>query len=377
MAALLLMTGCGGKAKEEPRPPAVVKVTQVAQEEIPIYHHWIGTLDGLVNAEIRAQVTGYLLTQDYREGDFVKKGELLFQIDPRPFQAALEVAQGKLAQAEAQLGKTELDVKRFTPLAATRAISQQELDDAIQANLAAKAGVVSAKAEVDQAQLNLGFTRITAPVDGIVGIARAQVGDLVGPSTGDLTMVSTLDPIKVYFTVPEQAYLNYTRKFVDEAERNEHTRQLELRLILSDGIMYPLEGRVFAVDRQVNPATGGLRIEALFPNPGNILRPGLFARVRVTFEKRKSALLVPQRAVTELQGSYQVAVVGSDNKVHIRPVTVGETVGSMWIIEDGLKPGERVVAEGVQKVHENVVVAPKPFEPPKPGDRVAAAKPTG
>ena len=281
--ALLLVAGCGGKAREETRAPAVVKVMQVAQEDVPIYHHWIGTLDGFVNAEIRAQVTGYLLTQDYREGDFVKKGMLLFQIDPRPFQAALEVAQGKLAQAQAQMGKTEQDVRRYTPLAKTNAISQQELDDAIQANLAAKAAVVSAKAEVDQAQLNLGFTRITAPVDGIPGIARAQIGNLVGPSSGDLTTVSTLDPIKVYFTVPEQAYLHYTRLFANEAERGEHTRQLELRLILSDGTTYPREGRVYAVDRQVNPATGGLRIEALFPNPGNALRPGLFARVRVTF----------------------------------------------------------------------------------------------
>src|SRR5207302_9832112 len=245
--------------------------------------------------------------QNYREGEFVKMGDVLFQIDDRPFQALLDQAKGQLAQAQAQFDKTELDVKRLTPLAATKAISQQELDDATQANLAAKAAVTSAKAAVEQAGLNLGFTRILSPIDGIPGIARAQIGDLVGPSSGELTTVSTLDPIKAYYNVTEQAYINFTRLFADETARNERARQLDLQLLFADGSVYPYTGHVFAVDREISPTTGALRVEALFPNPGNALRPGQFARVHVKFDTRKVALLVPQRAVTELHGSYQVA----------------------------------------------------------------------
>ncbi len=360
-AGLLFSAGCKKKPPAA-LPPTPVEVVDVKGRDVPIYHDWIGTLEGLVNAQIRAQVSGYLLTQNYREGDPVKKGELLFQIDPRPFQAALDQAKGQLAQAEAQSGKTELDVKRFTPLAKLNAISQQELDDAVQANLAANAAVTVAKAAVEQAQLNLGFTRILSPIEGIPGIAKAQIGDLVGPLTGELTTVSTLDPIKVYYSVTEQAYINFTRLFSDETIRTERSRQLELQLIFADGTTYPREGRVYAVDRQINPITGALRVEALFPNPGNALRPGQFARVRVKFDTRKGALLVPQRAVSELQGSYQIVVVGSDNKAHIRPVKVGERSGALWIIEEGLKPGERVVVEGIQKVKEGATVTPKPFE---------------
>ena len=231
----------------------------------------------------------------------------------------------------------------------------------MQANLAANAAVTVAKAAVQQAQLNLGFTRILSPIEGIPGIAKAQIGDLVGPLTGELTTVSTLDPIKVYYSVTEQAYINFTRLFSDETVRTERSRQLELQLIFADGTTYPREGRVYAVDRQINPSTGALRVEALFPNPGNALRPGQFARVRVKFDTRKGALLVPQRAVSELQGSYQIVVVGSDNKAHIRPVKVGERSGALWIIEEGLKPGERVVVEGIQKVKEGAAVTPKPF----------------
>jgi RND family efflux transporter MFP subunit len=359
--ALAFLAGCKKQPPAAP-PPAAVEVVEVKGQDVPIYHEWIGTLDGLVNAQIRAQVSGYLLEQNYREGDLVKKGELLFQIDQRPFQAALDQAKGQLLQAEAQLGKTELDVKRLTPLVKANAISQQELDDAIQANLAAKAAVASARAAVEQAQLNLGFTRILSPIEGLAGIAKAQIGDLVGPASGELTTVSTVDPIKLYYSVTEQAYINFTRLFSDESTRTERSRQLELQLIFADGTIYPRQGRVYAVDRQISPTTGGLRVEGLFPNPGNALRPGQFARVRVKFDIKKGALLVPQRAVTELQGSYQVAIVGDQNKVHIQPVTVGERVGSEWIIEQGLKPGDRVVVEGTQKAREGVVVAPKPFE---------------
>ena len=360
-AATLFSAGCKKKPPASP-PPPVVEVIEVQQQDVPIYHDWIGTLDGLVNAQIRAQVTGYLLAQNYREGDPVKKGDLLFQIDPRPFQAALDQAKGQLAQAEAQLGKTELDVKRYTPLAKLNAISQEEYDDARQANLAAKAAVVSARAAVEQAQLNLEFTGILSPIDGIASIAKAQIGDLVGPATGELTTVSTIDPIKAYYNVTEQAYINFTKLFSDPGARTERTRQLEMQLILADGSIYPREGRIYAVDRQISPTTGALRIEALFPNPEHALRPGQFARVRVKFETKKGALLVPQRAVSELQGSYQVVVVDTENKVHIQPVQVGERTGAMWIIEEGLKPGERVVVEGTQKVKEGTVVNPKPFQ---------------
>jgi len=288
----------------------------------------------------------------------------MFQIDQRPFQAALDQAKGQLVQAEAHLGKTELDVKRLAPLAKVNAISQQELDDAVQANLAAKAAVTSARAAVEQAQLNLEFTGILSPIEGIAGIAKAQIGDLVGPSTGELTTVSTIDPIKAYYSVTEQAYINFTKLFTDPTARTERTRQLELQLIFADGSTYPREGRVYAVDRQINPTTGALRVEAMFPNPDHALRPGQFARVRVKFDTKKGALLVPQRAVSELQGSYQVVVVGSDNKAHIRPVKVGERSGGMWIVEEGLKPGEHVVVEGIQKVKEGADVNAKPFEPP-------------
>ena len=359
-AGLLFSAGCKKKPPAASPPPSV-EVVDVKGQDVPIYHEWIGTLEGLVNAQIRAQVSGYLLTQNYREGDSVKKGDLLFQIDPRSFQAALDQAKGQLAQAEAQFGKTELDVKRFTPLAKANAISQQELDDAVQSNLAAKAAVTAAKAAVEQAQLNLGFTRILSPIDGIPGIAKAQMGDLVGPLTGELTTVSTLDPIKAYYSVTEQAYINFTRLFSDETIRTERSRQLELQLIFVDGTTYPREGRVYAVDRQINPSTGALRVEALFPNPGNALRPGQFARVRVKFDTKKGALLVPQRAVSELQGSYQLAVVDGDNTVDIRTVKVGEQVGALWIIADGLKPGERVIAEGADKVRTGMQVNPKPF----------------
>jgi len=361
-AAALFSAGCKKKPPPPP-PPPVVEVIDVKGQDVPIYHEWIGTLDGLVNAQIRAQVSGYLLAQNYREGDLVKKGDLMFQIDQRPFQAVLEQAKGQLAQAEARLGKTELDVNRLTPLARLNAISKQELDDAVQANLADKAAVTSARAAVDQAQLNLEFTRILSPIEGIAGIAKAQIGDLVGPSSGELTTVSTIDPIKAYYSVTEQAYINFTRLFVDPTVRTERTRQLELQLIFADGSTYPREGRVFAVDRQISPTTGALRVEALFPNPDHALRPGQFARVRVKFDTKKGALLVPQRAVSELQGSYQIVVVGSDNKGHIQPVKVGERSGAMWIIEEGLKPGERVVVEGIQKVKEGTAVNPKPFEP--------------
>ena len=360
IVALFWAAGCKPKARPTP-PPPLVEVADVTKADVPIYHDWIGSLDGLVNAQIRAQVTGYLLKQNYREGDPIKKGDLLFEIDPRPFQAALDQAKGHLAQAEARSGKTKLDVKRYEPLVKDKAISQEEYDDAVQANLEADAAVVSAKAQVEQAQLNLDFTKVTSPIEGIASIAKAQIGDLVGPASGELTTVSTVDPIKAYYSVTEQAYVNFARRFMTESDRYLQLKQFEIELILTDGAAYPLKGQIFAADRQISPTTGALRIEAIFPNPGYALRPGQFARVRVKFDTKKDALLVPQRAVSELQGSYQVAVVDADNKIHIQPVRVGDRSGNLWIIEDGLRPGQRVVVEGVHKVREGLTVTTTNF----------------
>jgi membrane fusion protein (multidrug efflux system) len=361
--ALLYCPGCRDKPRATSPPRPEVEVAAVTQADVPIYHEWIGVLDGLVNAQIRAQVTGYLLTQNYREGDPIKKGDMLFEIDPRPFQAALDQAKGVLAQADAKLGKTELDVKRYAPLVKDRAISQEEYDDAVQADLEAKAAVVSAKAQVEQAQLNLGFTKITSPIDGIASIAKAQIGDLVGPASGELTTVSTINPIKVYYNVTEQAYISFTKMFSTETDRIQRLKQLEIDLILADGTVYPLKGEIFAADRQIGLTTGALRVEARFPNPGNSLRPGEFARVRVKLDLKHDNLLVPQRAVSELQGNFQVAVVEPDNKVHIQPVRVGDRSGNLWVIEEGLSPGQRVVVEGLQKVREGTIVTTTNFAP--------------
>ncbi|MGC1598645.1 MAG: efflux RND transporter periplasmic adaptor subunit [Candidatus Acidiferrales bacterium] len=347
-----------------------VRVAQVEQKDVDLYTEWIGTLAGEVNANVQAQVAGYLLRRDYQEGSFVKKGQLLFEIDPRPFQATLDQANGQLAQAVAQLAnaeavqrRTELDVERYTPLAKAQAASQQDLDNASQNNLAAKATVAtdeaqikSAEAAVETATLNLGFTQISSPVNGIADVARAQVGDLVSSSSGTLTTVSTLDPIRDYFTVSEQDYLQLKKQF-----SGSDGRRWKLQLILADGTTYPPEGVFYFAGRAVDQNTGSIQLAALFPNPGNVLRPGQYAKVRGVVRIQKGALLVPQAAVSDLQGSYQVDVVGRDDKISIRPVKVGERVGTKWIIQDGLKPGERVVVEGQQTLRSGATVEPKPF----------------
>jgi membrane fusion protein (multidrug efflux system) len=361
-------------------------------------------LDGLVNADIKAQVTGYLLEQAYQEGTFVKKGQLLFQIDPRPFQAALDLAQGQQAQSEGQLAqaraelaqaeaqvavqeanqrRTQLDVDRYTPLAQQQAITQQDLDNATQNNLAAKAqlqsahaqvataramiiaasaAVQSAKANSETAQINLGFTRLTSPIDGIPGIAQQQVGSLVSPSSPTITTVSTLDPIRVYFTVAEQEYLDFHRRYSTQATLDAERKGLKLELILADGTVYPSSGTYYFADRQVDVQTGAIRVAGLFPNPGSTLRPGQYGKVRTALRTQPGALLVPQRSVNELQGSYQVAVVNPQNKVDIRFVKVGDRIGNEWLISDGLKPGERVVAEGIQKVRQGMQVNPRAYQ---------------
>jgi membrane fusion protein, multidrug efflux system len=355
--------------------PADVQVVQVEQRDVPIYGEWIGTLDGLTNADVRAQVTGYIMKQAYQEGAFVRKGQLLFEIDPRPFQAALDQAEGQLAQAKALLTnaqavqrRTQLDVERYGPLAKEQAASQQDLDNAVQNNLAAKATVQTAEAQirtneaaVETAKINLDFTRLVAPIEGIVGQAQLQVGALVNLSSGPVTSVSTVDPIKVYFTVSEPQYLGWRKRFPTESSRLEADKNLRLELILADGSVYPHTGTFYFADRQVDVGTGAIRIAGLFPNPGNILRPGGYGKVRAVIRLQQNALVVPQRAVSELQGGYQVALVGPDNKVIIKTVTVGDRVGSDWVISDGLKPGDRVVAEGIQKARPGALVNPKPF----------------
>ena len=340
-------------------PPREVAVTAAAQRDVSVSSEWLGTLDGSINAQIRPQVTGYLLNRLYREGAVVRKGDVLFEIDPRPFEAALAHARAQLAQTEAQLGKTELDIKRDTPLAKERAIAQSQLDNDIQANLAAKAEVQSATAGVETATLNLGFTKVTSLVDGVAAIANAQIGDLVSPTTL-LTTVSQVNPIKAYFSISEQEYLGVASRLNAIAPGTPlWDRGSGLQLVLASGDVYPRAGTFFAADRQVDETTGTIRISAVFPNPGNVLRPGQYGRVRANTKTLSNAVLVPQRAVTELQGQPEVKVVGPDNRIQVRPVKVGIRLDKEWVVEDGLKPGERVVVDAASSLADGALVSPK------------------
>jgi membrane fusion protein (multidrug efflux system) len=387
LALALLLSATHSRAKptaQAPQPP-VVEVAQVEQRDVPIYGEWIGTLSGQVNADVKAQVTGYLLRQNYKEGSYVRNGDLLFEIDPHPFHATLDQARGQLAQAEAQLVqeearlataeanelKSQLDVEKYGPLAKADAVSKQDLDNAVQTNLANKAQVQAAKAAigaakaqiqanqatVESATINLNFTRIVSPIDGIAGIAQAQVGNLVGPSSGTLTTISMLDPIRDYFSVSEQEYLALRKQFSGSGPE-----RWKLQLILADGTTHPHPGEFYFADRQVNQNTGAIQLAALFANPGNVLRPGQYGKVRAIMRVQKNALLIPQAAVNEQQGSYLVDVVGSDGKVAVCPVQVGERTGTMWVIQDGLKPGERVIVEGQQNLRPGMEVQTKPFK---------------
>ncbi len=361
---VMLFVGCKKKESAAP-PPPVVEITQVIQRDVPVKHEWIGTTDGFVNAVIRPQVTGYLIKQHYKEGDYVRKGQVLFEIDPRPFKAALRQAQGSLAQSEAQHANAKATLERVKPLAKENAVSQKDLDDALGAERSSFAAAKAAHAAVENARLNLGFTKITSLIDGIAGLARQQVGDLVGPNlTGELTTVSTIDPVKVYFSEDEQAYTAFMKNFSSREAGNRNAKHLNIELLLPDGTLYPYDGQFYAADRQVNTRTGTLRMAALFPNPHGLLRPGQFVRVIMTVGIKKNALLIPQRAVTELQQGYQVAVVGPDNVVEIRQVKPAERVGELWVIDSGIRAGERIVAEGVQKVKQGMPVNPRPFVPP-------------
>src|SRR5713226_585117 len=364
--SLLFLGGCsGGKAASAP-PPPVVEVATVVQQDTPIYSEWVAILDGYVNAQIQAHVSGYIIRQNYKEGSVVRRGDVLFEIDPRPFKAALELAKAQLAQAEAQLGKANLDVERDTPLAQARAIAQSQLDTEIQAKLGAQAMVQAAKANVEQAELNMEFTKVTSLVTGIAGIAQVQIGNLVGPNSV-LTSVSQVDPIKAYFTVSEQDFMDFHRRFPTQSSVEEQRRRMPLQLLLADGSVYEQPGMIYFADRQVNPATGAIRIAGVFANANSLLRPGGYGRVRLSARTQNGALLIPQRAVIELQGSHQVAVVGNDNKVSIRPVTVGDRVGNLWIVTEGLKPGERVIVEGLMKVRDGAPVKAVPADSAKTG----------
>jgi RND family efflux transporter MFP subunit len=356
------MLGCERTKAAASPPPPEVRVAPVIQEDVPVYSEWVATLDGYVNAQVRPQVSGYIVKQNYKEGSLVRKGEVLFEIDPRPFQAALDRAKGDLAQAQAQLGKSILDVERDTPLAEARAIAKSQLDNEIQAKLGAQALIESDKAAVEQAELNLEWTKVTSLVNGIAGIAQIQIGNLVG-SNSILTSVSQLEPIKAYFPISEREYVLVQKN--SNAIPSKHDIGFfgnSLELILTDGSVYARKGKILLADRQVDPNTGTIRIVAAFPNPGNILRPGQYGRVRVETGIKKSALLTPQSAVAQSQGSYQVAVVGSDRKVSMRAVKPGQTVGTMWVIDEGLKPGEQVVVEGLQNLRDGTLVTPKPAQ---------------
>ena len=357
--ALLSLTAvaCNKSHAAVPNIVTEVLIAQPLQRDVPLHREWVASLDGYVNAEIRPQVSGYIISQNYKEGSSVSKGQVLFEIDPRPFQAKLDSAKAELARAQAELGKTSLDVDRDTPLAEQKAIAKAQLDTEVQAKLAAQAAVESAKAAVERAQLDLGWTKVTSLVDGVAGIAEVQIGNLVGPNVR-LTSVSQVNPIKVYFPVSEQEYLRAQHLTTTGQAINLFESSPEL--ILADGTIYPNKGKILLTDRQVDTSTGTIRMVAAFPNPGNKLRPGQYGRVRIQTNIQQHALLVPQSAVKELQGGYQVALLGPDNKAIIRQVKAGEKVGTMWMIDDGLRPDDHVIVEGIGKVKDGTPVVPKP-----------------
>src|SRR6476646_6450851 len=358
------LMSCGKKTPPPPPPPEVL-ITEVKQQDTPIYNEYVGQLDASVNATIQARVQGYLVSQNYKEGQLVKKDDVLFEIDRRPFEAALAQAKAAFLQADASAKQAEMNAQRAADLFQRKVSSEQERDNATQSALAARAQAEAQRAAIEQAQLNLDYTTIHAPVDGIAGLVKVQVGDLISAGT-TLTTVTKVDPIKCYFTVSEQRFSEYSRRYSDPQERIAHEKELRFELILADGTTYPHTGEWFAADNQVDIRTGSLRVAASFPNPGNILRPGQFARIRVLSEVKPKALLVPQRAVTELQGTNQVDIGGPDNKVHIQAVKMGRRIDHEWIGEEGVKVGDRIIVEGVQKAREGGLVNPKPWTPPSP-----------
>src|SRR6266513_109146 len=364
LISLSLSLGCSRKAAQvAPNAPEVL-VTTVMPQDVPRVLERVATLDGFINANINAQVQGYIVSRDYQEGSVVKKGDLLFQIDPRPFEAALAQAKATLAKDQANLAKADADEKRARDLFDKKVISDQERDTAVAAAGSSRANVQADEAAVKQAELNLGYTKITAPIDGVAGFANNQVGDLVGPSTGPLTTVSQIDPIQAVVTAGEGPFPDFVSRHPDATERNAYIKSLDFDLILGNGELYQHKGKFYALDRSLDPKTGSIRYYVTFPNPGNILRPGQFGNVRFVADMKKGAMVIPQEAVNELQGNYQVAVVDQNNNVSIRPVKMGERIGAMWEVTEGLKPGDKVVVQGLQKAREGSIVTAKDWTPP-------------
>jgi len=368
VAAFLILVAvscsCSRKKTQVPANAPEVLITTVVPKDVPRILERVATLDGFINANINAQVQGYIISRDYQEGSLVKKDDLLFQIDPRPFEAALAQAKGTLAKDQANLAKADADEKRARDLFDKKVISDQERDTAVAAAGSNRANVEADEAAVKQAELNLAYAKVTAPIDGIAGFANNQVGDLVGPTTGPLTTVSQIDPIKALVTAGEGPFTDFVSRHPDPKERDAYVRSLEFQLILGNGTVYPHKGTFYALDRNLDLRTGSIRYQVTFPNPGNNLRPGQFGKVRFVADIKKNALIVPQEAVSELQGSYQVVVVDQENKAHIRPVKMGERIGAMWEVTDGLKPSERVVVQGLQKAREGAQVTEKDWTPP-------------
>jgi len=359
-----LFVGCSRKPAQTAAAPPEVLVTTVTPHDVPRVLERVATLDGFINANINAQVQGNIISRDYTEGSVVKKGDLLFRIDPRPFEAALAQAKGTLAKDKANQVKADADEKRAHDLFKKKVISDQERDTAVAAAGSSRANVEADQAAVETAELNLGYTKVTAPIDGLAGFANKQVGDLVGPSTGLLTTVSQIDPIKAVVTAGEGPFTDFVSRHPDATERNAYVKTLEFQLILGNGEIYPHKGNFYALDRSLDPKTGSIRYYVTFPNPGNVLRPGQFGKVRFVADMKKGAMVIPQEAVNELQGGYQVAVVDQNNKASIRPVKMGERIGAMWEVNDGLKPGDRVIVQGAQKVREGSPVKVKEWTPP-------------
>lgn len=365
-ALLFCVAGCSPKPKPQ-LPELTVPVTAPVQQKVPIVREWVGMLEGLVNADIVAQVSGYLVSQDYKNGSLVEKGQLLFQIDPRPFQAALDQANGQLEEAKARLIRDEANAKRAVDLLQKNVISREQYDDEIQAFEASKAATAAAAAAAEQARLNLDFTSITAPIDGLAGINIAQVGNLIGPQTGTLTTVTMVDPIKANFYISDYQYLEYIKPYYGDPEKLQEVEKkggFGLQIVLADGTVYPHPGRLVAINNVVGQDTGAIEIEAQFPNPGNLLRAGQFARVRGVGRWLDDALLIPQRAINDLQGKSQIAVIGPDGKVDLRLVEAGPTYASMQVVTEGLKPGEQVVVEGMQKLRQGMSVKTTPWKMP-------------
>lgn len=352
---LTITNGCSSSAEKPAPPPPGVTVTPAIQRDVPIHQEWVGTMAGNVDADIRPKVEGFLLARLYTEGSYVAKGTPIFRLDGRQARAAVEQAEGNLALAHAALGQAEIDVRRYTPLVAKKAVSQAELDKALSSESAAKAGVDAHQAAVDNAKLNLGWTTVTSPISGIAGISKVQVGDLMTPTT-TMTTISSVNPIYVDVNVAEQDYLRFVR------EKTGRSAGQNLQLILGDGTVYAHRGRALFVNREVDSRTGTIQVRGEFPNPGNVLRPGQYARIRAVTELRKSAILIPQQAVSELQGVYQIGVVGADNKVTIKTVKLGPQFGDMWVVESGLAAGENVVVDGLQRIKTGMTVAPAPFK---------------